>query len=225
MQCSPGSSYFSFLDPIIFLSVLFLNALHICHYLNIRDHISHPCNSWEEPSSAGLTLLACTLRRGTQKILDRMVVDVPLIDYVLNSFMHGIFLCPRYYKNLNFAAVSYDMIDVFTLCLCFACCWRDMNKYLVLSAFDYGPFTILLTERASVLCCTVFFTPVNLHHQRWLAVHLLHSISIHSGFWTFPKFHAIKQILKRNGDKPTLLLQTILNRTFKNKHLLILTSM
>ena len=47
MQCSPGC-HFSFLDPIIFLSVLFLNILHICPYLNKRDQISHPCDTADE---------------------------------------------------------------------------------------------------------------------------------------------------------------------------------
>ena len=75
----------------------------------------------------------------------------------------------------------------------------DMNKYLVFSAFDYGPFTILVTDRASVLWFTLFISPVNLHDQRWLAVHLLRSISIISDFRTFPKFHTIRQILKSNG--------------------------
>jgi len=47
MQCSPLSCHFSFLDPIIFLSVLFLNTLHIHPYLNLSGQISHPCDTAE----------------------------------------------------------------------------------------------------------------------------------------------------------------------------------
>jgi hypothetical protein len=40
MQFSSCSCYSSLLDPTIFFSILFLNTLHVCRYLNIRDQIS-----------------------------------------------------------------------------------------------------------------------------------------------------------------------------------------
>jgi hypothetical protein len=162
------------LRPNYFLQRLTLEyPPHMSLFQYKRPNFTPMWHSWKESSSVCLTLLACTLRRWIQNILEWACLQFTLFLILSCMMFSFVRVITEYLKT---SSVTYGMIELFMLCLCFACCWRDMNKYLVFSEFDCGPFTTLVTDKASVLCFTVFISPVNLHHQHWLAVHLLLSI-------------------------------------------------
>jgi hypothetical protein len=53
-------------------------------------------------------------------------------------------------KYLNFATFSKGLLAIFMLWFCPAFWWRDINMYLVFSAFTSRPTSLLVSIRASV---------------------------------------------------------------------------
>jgi hypothetical protein len=76
------------LRPNNFSQHLTLETLHICPYLNITDQISHPRDTAEKSLDLHALLVLHAHYEGVHKRL-----CVPVIYYVLNSFVHDIFLC------------------------------------------------------------------------------------------------------------------------------------
>jgi len=131
---------------------------HTCHQPLLRPQCEWetsfmPIQERQNYTSVYLTLYIFREQTRRQRILHQMIVSILPPDFkliLICSWMKFWFVMVVSI-NLNCSTLWKQLLSIFTLWFCPACCWRHMDLYFIFSAFSSQHLSLLVTNKASLL--------------------------------------------------------------------------
>ena len=150
MLSLPASVISFVIGPNIFLSIIFSNNQPIFLPRCERPSFTLIRKIWQNHCSVYFNLYIFEHRTVRQRMLHRMVANIPWLQSAFNFFMNEILFFYDFSQILEFSHTLKDLFHIFVLWFYSALSAWNMNIYLVFSALTSRPFSLRAATKVFV---------------------------------------------------------------------------